>query len=322
MRMAQTLAPRNNLVPRGKFGSRKRNDEDCGQPRYISSDVSDPAKHIFLQDDTRLLKKHNCFNSEEGQLTEPSFFLPIVPMFLINENTAFGLGTNVKIPAHPAYETMQCTLRWVERVQEENLHCFDTGSAQSVLDSIGMPHPGYDTFCGSIEASVDTNGTERYWCECILKHKEKNGNGNDNVHTFAVEEMSWKIIVDLYEKYLADLCKQPSMRSQGKAVHPRIGTHNRESDVPMLASYDAIHRDGTMFLVHLHCEHVECMQTRAVSDSGRLSSEWASVLKEELLLKQHVPTAATIDLLGTDQCIKSFSSLCEAFAGWLALQLQ
>ena len=143
-------------------------------------------------------------------------------MFLINGNTAFGLGTNVKISAHPAYETMQFTLQWVERVQEENLHCFDTGSAQSVLDSIGMPHPGYDTFCGSIEASNDTNGTERYWCEGILKHKEKNGNGNGNVHTFAVEGIPWNITVDLYEKYLADLTKHISMRSSVCAVSSRL----------------------------------------------------------------------------------------------------
>ena len=117
--MAQTFAPRDNLallVRDGEFGSRKRNGEDCDQPRYISSGVSDIAKHIFLQDDTRLLKKHNCFNSKERPLTEPSFFLPIVMMFLINGNTAFGLGTNVKIPAHPAYETMQFTLQLVERV--------------------------------------------------------------------------------------------------------------------------------------------------------------------------------------------------------------
>ena len=55
---------------------------------------------------------------------------------------------------------------------------------------------------GSIEASDDTNGrTERYWCEGILKHKEKNGNDNGNVHTFAVEEIPWNITVDLYEKH-------------------------------------------------------------------------------------------------------------------------
>jgi hypothetical protein len=154
--------------------------------------------------------------------------------------------------------------------------------------------------------------------EGVLRHKENDG----DVHTFAIEEIPWNITVDLYEKYLADLCKQPSMRSQGKTVHPRIGTHNREGDVPMLASYETIHRDGTVFLVHLQCEHNDRMQARAVSDYGRSSSEWEMVLKEELMLKQHVLTAANIDLLGADQGIKNFSSLREAFAQWLALRLR
>jgi hypothetical protein len=61
-------------------------------------------------------------------------------------NTALGLGSNVKIPAHSAYETMKYTLRWVERVQKENLHCYDADSAQAVLDSVGMPQPEYDTY--------------------------------------------------------------------------------------------------------------------------------------------------------------------------------
>jgi hypothetical protein len=35
-------------------------------------------------------------------------------------------------------------------------------------------------------------------------------------------------------------------------VHPRIGMHNREGDVLMLASYEAIHRDGIVFLVYIY----------------------------------------------------------------------
>ena len=129
-------------------------------------------------------------------------------------NIALGLGSNVKIPAHPAYETMKYTLRWVERLQKENLHCYDSDSPQAVLDSVVMPQPGYDTYCGSIEASVDTKGTESYWCEGVLRHKES-GDG----HTFEIDEIPWNITVDLYEKYLADLRKQPSIRSAKLCIH-------------------------------------------------------------------------------------------------------
>jgi DNA topoisomerase-2 len=52
------------------------------------------ARHIFNENDDAVLN----FLEEEGQSIEPDFYLPIIPMVLINGAEGIGTGWSTSIP--------------------------------------------------------------------------------------------------------------------------------------------------------------------------------------------------------------------------------
>lgn len=84
----------NLLEPGGNFGSRLMGGADAASPRYIYTRLSPFARRIFHQHDDALLK----YNTDEGQKIEPEFYVPIVPMILINGAEGIGTGWSTSIP--------------------------------------------------------------------------------------------------------------------------------------------------------------------------------------------------------------------------------
>ena len=79
--MARRYCGSNNinlLQPDGQFGSRHSNH--AGAARYISAGLEKIARLIFRPEDDPILE----YQREDGQQIEPKYFLPVVPMVLIN----------------------------------------------------------------------------------------------------------------------------------------------------------------------------------------------------------------------------------------------
>ena len=95
--MAQDFVGSNNfnlLLPTGNFGSRLLGGADAASPRYIHTALRPEVKIIFNETDNQLLK----YIEEEGTSIEPEFYVPIVPMLLINGSTGIGTGWSTNIP--------------------------------------------------------------------------------------------------------------------------------------------------------------------------------------------------------------------------------
>lgn len=96
--MAHTHVGSNNiqlLVPEGQFGTRINGGKDCAQPRYIHTYLENITSKIFNDNDTALLN----FIKDDGIQVEPEYYLPIVPMMLINGAEGIGTGWSTKIPS-------------------------------------------------------------------------------------------------------------------------------------------------------------------------------------------------------------------------------
>ena len=88
--MAQTFVGTNNinlLSPKGQFGSRIKGGQDSASPRYIFTRLSDISSYIFRKEDNDVLD----YLDDDGAPIEPKYYVPIIPMVLVNG--AFGLGT-------------------------------------------------------------------------------------------------------------------------------------------------------------------------------------------------------------------------------------
>lgn len=97
--MAQTFVGSNNinlLVPDGNFGSRFQGSKDAASPRYIFTYLSDVTQNIFNPNDTQLLN----FLDDDGTPIEPEWYIPVIPMVLVNGCEGIGTGYSTYIPSH------------------------------------------------------------------------------------------------------------------------------------------------------------------------------------------------------------------------------
>ena len=96
--MAQNYVGANNmnlLEPIGQFGSRVSNGNDASSPRYIFTKLSEYANQLFNSQDFPLLE----YLEDDGQSVEPKFYVPTLPLVLINGVEGIGTGFSTKIPA-------------------------------------------------------------------------------------------------------------------------------------------------------------------------------------------------------------------------------
>ena len=97
--MAQDYVGSNNielLDPKGQFGTRLENGKDSASPRYIFTNLSELAFHIFNPLDSPLLD----YNEDDGMKIEPIWYIPILPLILINGTIGIGTGFSTEVPCH------------------------------------------------------------------------------------------------------------------------------------------------------------------------------------------------------------------------------
>lgn len=97
--MAQNFVGSNNiniLKPIGQFGSRVHSGKDAGAPRYIYTMLEKVATLIFNKEDNGVLK----YLDDDGIAVEPEYYVPIIPMILINGAIGIGTGFSTNIPCY------------------------------------------------------------------------------------------------------------------------------------------------------------------------------------------------------------------------------
>ena len=93
--MAQDFIGSNNiniLEPIGQFGTRIMGGSDSAQPRYIHTCIPDIVPYIYKKEDMNVL----TYNDDDGFLVEPEFYVPIIPMILVNGSEGIGTGWSSK----------------------------------------------------------------------------------------------------------------------------------------------------------------------------------------------------------------------------------
>jgi len=95
--MAQIYIGTNNinlLSPNGQFGSRCQGGQDASSARYIFTLLSKLSKLIFKEEDNNILN----YQDDDGQQIEPEFYIPVIPMVLVNGGIGIGTGYSTNIP--------------------------------------------------------------------------------------------------------------------------------------------------------------------------------------------------------------------------------
>lgn len=97
--MAQTFVGANNinlLKPIGQFGSRLLGGKDASSPRYIHTHLERIVDLLFRKEDAGILEHLD----DDGQLVEPKYYLPVVPLVALNGCVGIGTGFSTNIPPY------------------------------------------------------------------------------------------------------------------------------------------------------------------------------------------------------------------------------
>lgn len=95
--LAQDFIGSNNLYllqPNGCFGTRATGGKDASAPRYIFTELSKVTRKIFHPDDSPLLS----YLQDDEQTVEPEWYVPVLPMLLVNGSEGIGTGWSTNIP--------------------------------------------------------------------------------------------------------------------------------------------------------------------------------------------------------------------------------
>ena len=155
--MAQDFTGSNNLpllAYSGSFGSRDMNGDDAGAPRYISSTIHEVARYVFPQSDDSLLIP----NIEDNNKVEPIYYIPIIPMILVNGAIGIGTGYSTTILQHNSLSIIKIVKKYIDNYK---LIEQSKDNKNSSIDTLKFK-PHYNYYKGNIELDEDKNNYAVY----------------------------------------------------------------------------------------------------------------------------------------------------------------
>jgi len=146
VKMAQGFTGSNNiplLVDKGMYGSRLCGGKDHAAPRYLKTMMEKITRVIFSAEDDPLLEKL-IVDDEEA---EYNFFMPILPMILVNGSKGVASGYSTDIPCYNPLEIVKWIEEWLN------------GDTSCVPELI----PWYRDYGGKIELIKNKAGKAYQW---------------------------------------------------------------------------------------------------------------------------------------------------------------
>jgi DNA topoisomerase II len=117
--MAQNYVGSNNinlLYPSGQFGSRIKGGKDSASPRYIFTRLEQITRMIYPEQDDYILK----YLDDDGTQVEPIFYVPIIPMVLVNGAKGIGTGSSTDIMCYNPATIISYLKNKLNAQEEEN----------------------------------------------------------------------------------------------------------------------------------------------------------------------------------------------------------
>lgn len=111
--MAQDFVGANNVnlfLPNGQFGTRVQGGKDAGAARYINTVLSPITTKIFIKGDQSVLNYLN----DDGFTIEPEFYVPVIPMVMVNGALGIGTGFSTNIPCFNPHDIVGVLKRMLD----------------------------------------------------------------------------------------------------------------------------------------------------------------------------------------------------------------
>jgi DNA topoisomerase-2 len=199
--MAQEFPGSNNiplLYRDGMFGTRLEGGQDSANGRYIFTKMDALTELIFREEDEPILKN---VRDDNGNFIEPEFYVPILPMMLINGCSAgIGTGFSCKVPCYNPLDMIEAIKIWLDNDGE--VLVTDPDDPTSIVSMFPEFKPWYRGFIGDIEK----NGENRFISYGIVEEGKKG--------TIEIKELP----VSMWTSNFAELCEDLKADKKLKTV--------------------------------------------------------------------------------------------------------
>jgi len=141
--MAQDFVGSGNNVPLleaiGQFGTRLTGGDDSASPRYIHTRLTVLATLLFPKEDDAVLDHLD----DDGISVEPRFYLPVLPLVLLNGAAGIGTGYSTNVPSYDPRVVASAVRSHISGTEAQKQ------AGEGLLDV-----PWYRGFKGAIEESA------------------------------------------------------------------------------------------------------------------------------------------------------------------------
>ncbi|OAV87385.1 hypothetical protein PTTG_29452 [Puccinia triticina 1-1 BBBD Race 1] len=130
--LAQNFVGSNNinvLSPNGQFGTRASGGKDAASARYIFTNVEKITRVIFPPSDDNIL----TYLTDDGTQIEPEWYIPVLPMVLVNGSSGIGTGWSSDIPNYNPVDIVNNLRRRLADEPMEPMHPWFRGFTGQIL---------------------------------------------------------------------------------------------------------------------------------------------------------------------------------------------
>lgn len=260
IKMAQGYVGSNNLpllVNDGAYGSRKLNGEDAASPRYIETFLDDISRILFPEIDSSLLTRAV---DDDQQPVEPVYFVPILPIVLLNGANGVASAFSTKIPCYNPLDILGEVRAWIK---EEETDEYLT--------------PWYRGFQGEIELVMGEKYPKQWISRGVIEREDKKRN------TWRITELPVGLSTAKFMDHLETLRSGNKVKKSGKVAEVKkiirgsIANYNTNNGIDVLVSFEPsftpVVGEGPFAIL----QSVNSLENMVLLDGSGYPQKWACV---------------------------------------------
>jgi DNA topoisomerase-2 len=198
--MAQNFVGSNNinmLSPNGQFGTRLQGGKDAASARYIFTALEPVQGSLIHKADDAAL----AWLEDDGQKVEPEYYMPTLPMLLVNGTEGIGTGYSTYIAPYNPRDLVGA------------LRARLTGAKADLTDTELVPW--WDGFRGAVTMSADRRKVQTRGIYEFL---------DDDTHRVKVTELPVGVWTKKYKEMLEEMLGETSAAPAKKTVAKKAPT--------------------------------------------------------------------------------------------------
>lgn len=199
--MAQDFVGSNNmnlLMPNGQFGTRLQGGKDAASSRYTFTQLHPHTRALFVPADDALLK----YLDDDGMSIEPEFYVPIIPMVLVNGASGIGTGWSTEVPCFNPMDIIANVRRMLHGQPMQIMHPFYRNFSGAIQPIITNSHEEQAVAAEAAEQPV------KYTTHGVVNVEMK----KNNVVELRIRELPVGTWTETYKEFLTSLTVAPAER--------------------------------------------------------------------------------------------------------------